>query len=110
MVFANRGDAGKSLATHLLKYADVLILALPGGGVPVAFEVAQILKVPLDIFFVRKVGQPECEELSVGSISSIGEEVLNEETVLRLGSRTSGRLAGDTRLRQESAKLDFRFG
>jgi putative phosphoribosyl transferase len=88
MVFANRREAGKILAARLLKYAekpDVLILALPRGGMPVAYEVAQILKVPLDIFFVRKLGLPECEELSLGSITSEGDKVLNEEIVLRLG-------------------------
>jgi putative phosphoribosyl transferase len=84
MIFRDRTDAGKHLATKLLSYKDrpdVLILALPRGGVPVAFEVAQVLRVPLDIFLVRKLGVPGHEELAMGAISTGGVRVLNEDIV-----------------------------
>jgi predicted phosphoribosyltransferase len=84
MIFRDRTDAGKYLATKLLSYKDrqdVLVLALPRGGVPVAFEVAQVLRVPLDIFLVRKLGVPGHEELAMGAISTGGVRVLNEDTV-----------------------------
>jgi predicted phosphoribosyltransferase len=84
MIFRDRTDAGKYLATKLLSYKDrqdVLVLALPRGGVPVAFEVAQALRVPLDIFLVRKLGVPGHEELAMGAISTGGVRVLNEDTV-----------------------------
>ena len=84
MIFRDRTEAGKYLATLLLSYKDrpdVLVLALPRGGVPVAFEVAQALRVPLDIFLVRKLGVPGHEELAMGAISTGGVRVLNEDTV-----------------------------
>ena len=84
MIFRDRTDAGKHLATKLLSYKDrpdVLVLALPRGGVPVAYEVAQLLRVPLDIFLVRKLGVPGHEELAMGAISTGGVRVLNEEIV-----------------------------
>jgi putative phosphoribosyl transferase len=84
MIFRDRTDAWKYLATKLLSYKDrqdVLVLALPRGGVPVAFEVAQVLRVPLDIFLVRKLGVPGHEELAMGAISTCGVRVLNEDTV-----------------------------
>lgn len=84
MIFQNRTDAGKKLAEKLTEYAnrdDVVVLALPRGGVPVAFEVAQRLGAPLDIFLVRKLGVPGHEELAMGAIASGGVRVLNERTV-----------------------------
>jgi predicted phosphoribosyltransferase len=72
------------LAGRLLKYAnrpDVLVLALPRGGVPVAFEVARALHAPLDVFLVRKLGVPGHEELAMGAIASGGVRVLNDEVV-----------------------------
>jgi predicted phosphoribosyltransferase len=84
MVFRNRTDAGRALARRLRPYAnrpDVLILALPRGGVPVAYEVAQALHVPLDVFLVRKLGVPGQEELAMGAIASGGVRVLNDEVV-----------------------------
>jgi predicted phosphoribosyltransferase len=84
MIFRDRKDAGRQLAEKLKKYAnrpDVLILALPRGGVPVAFEVAQQLKVPLDIFLVRKLGVPGYEELAMGAIASGGERIINDDVV-----------------------------
>lgn len=85
--FRNRRDAGRILAQELLRYAnrpDVLVLALPRGGVPVAYEVALILNVPLDIFIVRKLGLPGQEELAIGAIASGGIRVLNEDIIRRL--------------------------
>jgi putative phosphoribosyl transferase len=78
--FENRRQAGKVLAEKLTSYADrddVVVLALPRGGVPVAFEVAQLLHAPLDVFVVRKLGVPGQEELALGAIAPGGERVLN---------------------------------
>lgn len=82
--FRDRRDAGRKLAQKLLQYAghpDVIILALPRGGVPVAYEVALALNVPLDVFIVRKLGLPAQEELAIGAIASGGIRVLNEDIV-----------------------------
>lgn len=84
MIFRDRSDAGKYLAEKLQKYkgrADVLVLALPRGGVPVGYEVAKELDVPLDIFLVRKLGVPGHEELALGAIATGGVRVLNDEVV-----------------------------
>jgi putative phosphoribosyl transferase len=86
-LFADRADAGRKLAEKLSKYAgrdDVVVLALPRGGVPVAFEVTRRLQAPLDVFVVRKLGLPGHEELAMGAIASGGIRVLNEEVVNRL--------------------------
>jgi len=83
-IFKNRSHAGQLLAVALSKYAnrnDVIVLALPRGGVPVAFEVAKKLHAPLDIFVVRKLTTPGCEELAMGAIASGGITVLNEEVI-----------------------------
>jgi predicted phosphoribosyltransferase len=83
-LFKDRVDAGKKLAKELSKYAnlsDVLILALPRGGVPVAFEVAKELNVEMDIYIVRKLGVPGNEELAMGAIASDNIRVLNEDVV-----------------------------
>ncbi len=80
--FPNRTEAGRRLAEKLVKYAgrdDVIVLGLPRGGVPVAFEVAQRLGAPLDVFVVRKLGVPGFEELAAGAIASGGVRVLNED-------------------------------
>ena len=85
--FSNRTEAGRLLAEKLLKYAgraEVIVLGLPRGGVPVAFEVAQRLGVPLDVFIVRKLGVPGFEELAVGAIASGGVRVLNEDVLRAL--------------------------
>lgn len=84
MQFRNRTEAGQQLAKRLAKYAncpDVLVLALPRGGVPVGYEVAQALHAPLDVFVVRKLGVPGHEELAMGAIASGGVRVLNGEVV-----------------------------
>ena len=83
-LFKDRRDAGKQLAQELLAYAgrsDVIVLALPRGGVPVAYEVARALNAPLDIFIVRKLGLPGHEELAIGAIASGGIRVLNHDIV-----------------------------
>src|ERR687892_2250441 len=80
--FRNRRDAGKKLARELSAHTgrpDVIILALPRGGVPVAYEVALALNAPLDVFIVRKLGLPGQEELAIGAIASGGIRVLNED-------------------------------
>ena len=82
--FANRRDAGRELASRLSPYAnrpDVLVLALPRGGVPVAYEVASALKAPMDVFLVRKLGTPGHRELAMGAIASGGIRVLNDDVV-----------------------------
>src|SRR5215469_16974870 len=82
--FANRTEAGCLLAEKLGKYAgrdDVLVLGLPRGGVPVAYEVAKRLNAPLDVFIVRKLGVPGFEELAAGAIASGGVRVLNEDVM-----------------------------
>ncbi|MDQ2824107.1 MAG: phosphoribosyltransferase [Verrucomicrobiota bacterium] len=87
MTFSNRTEAGRLLAEKLEKYAgrnDVIVLGLPRGGVPVAYEVAQRLGAPLDVFIVRKLGVPGFEELAVGAIASGGVRVLNEDVVRAL--------------------------
>jgi predicted phosphoribosyltransferase len=85
--FRDRAEAGRVLTGELSAYAnrsDVLVLALPRGGVPVAFEVARSLRAPLDVFLVRKLGLPGQEELAMGAIAAGGVRVLNEEVVQEL--------------------------
>jgi predicted phosphoribosyltransferase len=87
-IFRDRIDAGRQLAQHLADFAgrhDVLVLALPRGGVPVAFEVARTLRAPLDVFVVRKLGVPGHEEFAMGAIASGGARVRNDEVVNMLG-------------------------
>jgi putative phosphoribosyl transferase len=82
--FHNRAEAGRRLAANLAAYAnrpDVLVLALPRGGVPVAFEVARALHAPLDVVLVRKLGVPGHEELAIGAIASGEVRVLNDDVV-----------------------------
>ena len=87
-LFRNRREAGRLLAEKLAAYAnrpDVLVLALPRGGVPVAYEVANALGAPLDVFIVRKLGVPGYEELAMGAVATGGVRVLNDQIVDRLG-------------------------
>src|SRR6266436_386533 len=82
--FLNRPEAGRQLAEKLDKYADrndIVVLGLPRGGVPVAYEVAKRLRAPLDVFIVRKLGVPGFEELAAGAIASGGVRVLNQDVV-----------------------------
>ena len=83
-LFKDRRDAGRKLAQKLKDYAgrkDVIVLALPRGGVPVAYEVAKSLNIPMDIFIVRKLGWPGHEEMAIGAIASGGVRVLNQDIV-----------------------------
>ena len=81
--FRDRQAAGRALAANLVPYGagtlDVLVLALPRGGVPVASKVAQVLGAPLDVFLVRKLGAPGHEELALGALASGGVRVMNDE-------------------------------
>jgi predicted phosphoribosyltransferase len=82
--YEDRTAAGRALAARLARYAgrgDVIVLALPRGGVPVAFEVAEALEAPLDLFLVRKLGTPGHRELAMGAIASGGVRVLNDDVV-----------------------------
>src|SRR5437879_9866256 len=82
--FRDRNEAGRLLAAKLAAYAnrpDVIVLALPRGGVPVAYEVARALGAPLDVFVVRKLGVPGYEELAMGAVATGGARVLNEQIV-----------------------------
>jgi predicted phosphoribosyltransferase len=86
--FRDRTEAGRVLADRLTRYAgrtDVIVLALPRGGVPVAFEVARALRAPLEVFLVRKLGVPGHEELAMGAVASGGVRVLNDQVVRLLG-------------------------
>ncbi len=83
-MYKDRRDAGRKLAAALSHYgSDALVLALPRGGVPVAFEVAKALESPLDVFVVRKLGAPRREELALGAVAS-GVRVLNDDLIRRL--------------------------
>jgi predicted phosphoribosyltransferase len=86
--FIDRREAGRFLAgklKHFAENSDVVVLALPRGGVPIGYEIAQALNAPLDIFIVRKLGVPIYEELAMGAIASGGVRVLNEDVIRRLG-------------------------
>jgi putative phosphoribosyl transferase len=82
--FQNREQAGKMLAEELKAYAnrtDVMVLALPRGGVPVAFQIAETLHLPLDVFIVRKLGAPDHKELAMGAVAMGDIQVLNENVL-----------------------------
>ncbi len=84
MLFYDRSDAGRYLGAELARYAgreDVVVLALPRGGVPVAYEVARALNAPLDVFLVRKLGVPGDEEFAMGAIASCGPPLMNQWVV-----------------------------
>jgi putative phosphoribosyl transferase len=88
MMFRDRSEAGRMLAERLAHYAgrdDALVLALPRGGVPVGYEIAQALHLPLDVFVVRKLGTPGQPELAMGAIASGGVLVVNHDVVGALG-------------------------
>jgi predicted phosphoribosyltransferase len=109
MVFHDRREAGKFLASKLTRYAnrsDVLVLGLPRGGVPVAFEVARALRAPLDVFIVRKLGVPGHEELAMGAIASWDTRVLNDEVVNTLGIPPDIIEAVEARERRELERRD----
>lgn len=113
MIFRDRRDAGEKLAYKLAAYAnrdDVLVLALPRGGVPVAYEVAKRLNAPLDVFLVRKLGVPGHEELAMGAIASGGTRVLNQDVVgpLRIGEETIEDVARVEQIELERREREYR--
>jgi putative phosphoribosyl transferase len=102
--FSNRAAAGEVLAEKLLNYAEIpdgLVLALPRGGVPVAHPVARRLRLPLDVFIVRKLGVPGQEELAMGAISSGGGYAMNERIVAALRISPAAIAAARAREQQE---------
>ena len=108
-LFRDRREAGRLLAEKLATYAnrpDVLVLALPRGGVPVAYEVARALGAPLDVFVVRKLGVPGYEELAMGAVATGGVRVLNDQLVERLGIPEDMIDAVAARERQELARRE----
>jgi putative phosphoribosyl transferase len=108
--FQDRTEAGKLLAARLAKYAgrrETIVLALPRGGVPIAFEIARALNAPLDVFLVRKLGLPGHEELAMGAIATGGVQVLNRDLVSYLAIPPS---TIDTVARQEQQELERREG
>jgi putative phosphoribosyl transferase len=114
-MFKDRSDAGRQLAAQLSHYAerdDVLILALPRGGVPVGYEVAEALGAPLDVFLVRKLGTPGQEELAMGAIASGGIRVLNDRVVgaLRPSAATIDRVEARERQELERREKEYRGG
>lgn len=121
--FLDRREAGRVLAKKLLKYAgrdDVIVLALPRGGVPIGFEVATALQVPLDVFAVRKIGHPLYEEMAIGAIASGGVEVLDQDaigdssvstdTVRQIIEREQRELARRERLYREGRPFPYLVG
>ena len=87
-LFHDRRDAGRRLAEHLASLrgqADVIVLALPRGGVPVAYEVATALRAPMEVFVVRKLGVPGYPELAMGAIATGGVRVLNQQVLGDMG-------------------------
>jgi predicted phosphoribosyltransferase len=113
--FENRADAGHVLAEMLASYAmqpDTVVLALPRGGVPVGYEVAVGLGLPLDIFLVRKLGVPGHEELAMGAIASGGVRVLNDDVVgpLNIGAMTIERVAESEQQELERREAAYRDG
>jgi predicted phosphoribosyltransferase len=115
MLFADRFEAGRVLASRLAEFAngeDVVVLALPRGGVPVGFEVARALHAPLDVFVVRKLGVPGHEELAMGAIASGGVRVLNRRVVETLGisAEEIERIAAEEQRELERREREYRDG
>lgn len=112
MRFRDRFEAGQLLAAQLTSFAyraDVRVLALPRGGVPVAYEIARRLHVPLDVWVVRKLGAPGIPELAIGAIASGGVEMISRETPREL-SLTAEQLAEIvSRERQELQRRETAF-
>ncbi len=113
MEYLNRFDAGRMLASRLMSYADLanaLVLALPRGGVPVGYEVARMLRAPLDVFLVRKLGVPGHEELAMGAIASGGLRVLNPDVVhaMRIPRGVIDRVAASERRELDRRDREYR--
>lgn len=114
MLYRNRSHAGKILAEKLRKYANhtgVIVLGLPRGGVPVAFEIARALQAPLDVFIVRKLGVPGHEELAMGAIASGGIKVLNDSVVnsLKIPIHIIEQTAAREQIELERREQSYRF-
>lgn len=112
MLFQDRTEAGRRLAERLNLYAnqtDVLVLALPRGGVPVGFEVARTIKAPLDVFLVRKLGVPGHEELGMGAIATGDIRVLNEDLIRDLRISPAAIEQVTQRERQELARREILY-
>jgi len=108
-MFDDRRDAGRRLAGYLRPEADAVVLGLPRGGVPVAFEVAAALKAPLDVLVVRKLGVPWQPELAFGAIGEGGVRVLNQSVVQRAGLDEPVMAAVEAAERTELARRIERF-
>jgi putative phosphoribosyl transferase len=113
--FTNRSEAGKKLARHLRAYAgreDVIVLGIPRGGVPVAFEVATELELPLDVFVLRKLGVPGQEELALGAIASGGARVLDKDITeaLEISEAEIERITAKERKELTRRELAYRGG
>ena len=111
--FRNRRDAGRRLAAELRTYAnrtDVIVLALPRGGVPVGYEVATALDVPLDVFVVRKLGLPWHEELAMGALASGGVRILDDDLirVARVSTEDIERVTAAEQVELESREQRYR--
>lgn len=110
-VFDDRVDAGRQLAAHLepLRGQDIVVLGLPRGGVPVAFEVARALRAPLDVLVVRKLGVPFHSELAFGAIGEDGVRVINDIVVREAALTDKDMAAVEERERTELARRCERF-
>jgi len=111
MLFRDRRDAGRKLAALLLRFRgdEPVVLGLPRGGVPVAFEVARALSAPLDILAVRKLGLPSQPELAMGAIGERGARVVNEDLCRRCGVDAAELAAVEQRERSELERRATRF-
>ena len=115
MLFADRSDAGRALAERLAHYrgrANLRVLGLPRGGIPVAYEVARALGAPLDVFVVRKLGVPGHEELAMGAIATGGVRIVNRDVVSSLGidAATLDRVAVAEQAELERRESAYRGG
>lgn len=110
-VFRNRAEAGTALASRLehLRQADLVVLGLPRGGVPVAFEIAEALDAPLDVIVVRKVGAPHQPELAMGAIGEDDVRVVNDEVVGLVGASPADFSRVEQREREELRRRAVRF-
>lgn len=112
MVFQDRAEAGRALATKLMGFAgrgDVVVLALPRGGVVVGYEVAQALNAPLDVFVVRKLGTPGQPELAMGAVATGGVIVLNPDVVHGLNIPNEAIRAAAAREKQEMERREREY-
>ncbi|MGA8026782.1 MAG: phosphoribosyltransferase [Bryobacteraceae bacterium] len=114
-LFQNRSEAGHALAKRMgsgIADSDAVVLALPRGGVPVAFEVARAFHLPLDVFLVRKLGMPGEEELALGAIASGGVRVLNRELIdyLRIPEEVLERVTAEEQRELARRELIYREG